>query len=378
MDELAVPPIPEVQQWAAGYNGARGPLIDLSQAVPGYPPPRELLDGLGEQASSPQMMGYGRIEGEEKLRRAYAAHVSQFYGAPVAAGQTHITSGCNQAFIASAIAVAGAGDTVLMTNPRYFNHDTTLSMLGIKTAYVDCDPANGFLPDIDAVREAVKSAKAFALVSPNNPTGSIYPSALLSEIFEVCQQAGTWLILDETYRDFMPASHRHNLLRQKNWVDGLIQLYSFSKSFCIPGQRLGAIIAGAPVIAGIAKVMDNIQICAPRSAQSALADAIEPLADWREQNLMEIERRGAAMRHAFSLVPEWEIVSMGAYFAYMRHPFEGRSSVDVARDLAERCGISCLPGTYFGDRQEAFLRMAFANVDVATIEIAADRLKAFR
>lgn len=378
VDGLAVPPIPEVQEWARGYNGAVGPLIDLSQAVPGYPPPPELLNWLGEQASSPAMMGYGRIEGESVLRNAYANHVSQFYQARVLPEQTHITSGCNQAFIASAIAVAGAGDTVLMTNPRYFNHATTLSMLGINTAYVDCDPENSFLPDIETLREAVKTAKAFALVSPNNPTGSVYPSALLSEIFEVCQQAGTWLILDETYRDFMPVSQRHNLLRQRQWVDGLIQLYSFSKSFCIPGQRLGAIVAAEPVVAAIAKVMDNIQICAPRAVQAAIAQAIDPLADWRAENLQEIERRSAAMNRVFADLPRWKISSMGAYFAYVRHPFDGQNSAEIARELAQVAGISCLPGTYFGENQEAYLRLAFANVDVGTIEGLGARLKAFR
>jgi aspartate/methionine/tyrosine aminotransferase len=103
-----------------------------------------------------------------------------------------------------AMAVAGYGDTIAMTNPFYFNQDTTLAMLGIKSTLIACDPERSFLPDIDAVKAAlVPGVKALVLVTPNNPTGSVYPPALLREIFMLCRQNGTWLILDETYRDFL-------------------------------------------------------------------------------------------------------------------------------------------------------------------------------
>jgi len=375
VDALSAPAIPAVQAWARAYDGAHGPLIDLSQAVPGYPPPPEMLGWLGQAAASPNMTGYGEIEGEPDLRAAYAAHLSGLYGAPIEAAETHITSGCNQAFVATAMTLAGAGDHLLMTNPLYFNHESTLAMLGIGVRTVDVDPRNGFLPDIDAIRAALPGAKALALVSPNNPTGAAYPAALLDAIFEACREAGVWLIVDETYRDFTET--RHGLLARSDWREGLVQLYSFSKSFCIPGHRLGAITAGAPVIAGIAKVMDNLQICAPRAAQHAVAKAIEPLAEWRAGNRAEIDARAQAMRATMVTVPDWHIAAMGAYFAYIRHPFEGRGSVEVARGLAEQVGVSCIPGAFFGEGQERYLRLAFANADAGVIGGLAGRLNAF-
>ncbi len=374
VNAIATPPIPEIQEWAKAYDGHKGRLIDLSQAVPGYPPHPKLLDWLGEAATSTTSLGYGFIEGEPALREAYADHVSKFYGATVTPSQTHITSGCNQAFIASIMAVADAGDTVLMTNPCYFNHETTLEMLGVRTAKVDCDPANGFLPDIDLIRAALKNVKVFAFVSPNNPTGTVYPPQLLLDILSACRDAGVWLIIDETYRDFMDDDGKHDLLNQTDWAENLIQLYSFSKSFCIPGHRLGAIVAGEQVIDAVAKVMDNIQICAPRAAQIAVAKAIAPLADWRAENREEITKRAAAMRRTFEDLPEWDIISMGAYFAYVEHPYREKSSTEAAKFLAKEFGISCVPGAFFGQSQENYLRIAFANVDVDTINELADRL----
>jgi aspartate/methionine/tyrosine aminotransferase len=355
-------------------------MIDLSQAVPGYAPHDDILRWLGEAASSKQYCGYGPIEGETELRDVYAQHVSELYGASVGIYNIHITSGCNQAFMCAAMAVAKAGDSVALTDPFYFNQDTTLAMLGINRVLVSCDPDNAFLPDIADVKRVLDTGvKALALVTPNNPTGSVYPPELLLEIFHVCREKGVWLILDETYRDFLPGytPRPHTLMNVEGWQDNLIMLYSFSKSFCVPGHRLGAITAGSQAVTEIAKIMDNLQICAARAPQAAVAKAIPALADWRDGNRVEIERRADSLRQVMPKISGWDLVSVGAYFAFIRHPFRGVSSAAVSEQLAKRAGVVCLPGVYFGEGQEDYLRFAFANADVETIAKLESRLSGF-
>ncbi|WP_192797996.1 aminotransferase [Brucella pseudogrignonensis] len=381
IDKLSAPPIPAVQAWAREYDGAHGPLIDLSQAVPGYPPHPDMLRFLGEAASSVAYAGYGPIEGETVLREAYARHVGNLYGAEIKANNVHITSGCNQAFIAAIMCVAQSGDTVLATDPFYFNHQSSLEMLGIRSETMLCRAENGFVPDIEDVRAALqKGVRALVLVSPNNPTGAIYPPQLLAQIYAACRDNGTWLLLDETYRDFLSDADQapHDLFKEADWPSHLIQLYSFSKSFCIPGHRLGAIVAGADMVANVAKVMDNLQICATRAPQIAVSRAIEPLKSWRDDNRKEIARRAEALRVSMSNVAGWHVEAVGAYFAFVRHPYDGLSSVAVAEKLAKTTGIITLPGSFFGESQDAFLRFAFANVDVAGIEATAARLSCFK
>ncbi|SIQ34003.1 hypothetical protein SAMN05880582_1011528 [Rhizobium sp. RU20A] len=376
---LAPPPIPSVFAWARDYDGSQGPLIDLSQAVPGYPAHPDMLAWLGEAAASTASTGYGPIEGEPGLRAAYARHAGAVYGAALEAGNIHITAGCNQAFIVTMMALAGAGDTVLVTNPFYFNHETTLTMLGIGVDLVPCDPVTGFLPDVGALKDALTpKVRALALVSPNNPTGAIYPPELLSEIFALCKANGTWLVLDETYRDFLPGDAApHALFSQEGWEDTLIGLYSFSKSFCIPGHRLGAITASPAVVAEIAKVMDNVQICAPRAGQIALEKALPALDAWRAGNRAEILRRAEALKAVMEDVPDWSIQAIGAYFAYIRHPYPDIDSAFVAEKLAKGAGIICLPGDFFGAGQDGFLRFAFANAGVDVIGQVRERLRRF-
>ncbi|WP_163317265.1 aminotransferase class I/II-fold pyridoxal phosphate-dependent enzyme, partial [Enterobacter hormaechei] len=74
----------------------------------------------------------------------------------------------------------------------------------IKTGFVACGAADGFVPTVEAVEKAlVPGVRALALVTPNNPTGAVYSPERLKAIFAVCRKHGIWLILDETYRDFL-------------------------------------------------------------------------------------------------------------------------------------------------------------------------------
>jgi aspartate/methionine/tyrosine aminotransferase len=202
---------------------------------------------------------------------------------------------------------------------------------------------------------------------------------LLRRIYDLCRANKTWLILDETYRDFLGegSGAPHDLLALEGWQDGLICLYSFSKSFCIPGHRLGAITAGLAVVRQVAKVMDNLQICAPRSAQAAVAKALPALDDWRASNRAEIGRRAEALKQVMSKLTGWKLQAIGAYFAYIRHPYPDISSEFVAEKLAKIAGVVCLPGDYFGEGQEGYLRFAFANADVPTILKLEERLSTF-
>src|ERR1700742_3785823 len=108
-------PIGEPKRWVLARTfPADKPLIDLSQAVPGYPPAMELRRHLGERLLDPAMHGYTPTLGLPALREEYAVHLSSFYGAPIAADEVGITSGCNQAFCLALISIAKAGDEVIV------------------------------------------------------------------------------------------------------------------------------------------------------------------------------------------------------------------------------------------------------------------------
>ncbi|GGK28845.1 aminotransferase [Salinarimonas ramus] len=371
------PPIPAAQGWARAYGGARGPLIDLSQAAPGGAPHPDLLARLAQAAGSADAARYGPILGDEILRAALAQDVARLYGGRVEAGEVAITAGCNAAFVTTMLAICAPGETVLLPTPWYFNHEMSLAMLGMVPRALPCRADDGFVPRVaDAHALLDESVRAIVLVTPNNPTGAIYPPETIAAFADLARSRGIWLVIDETYRDFLPSGTGapHGLFAQEGGREGVVHLYSFSKSYAVPGHRLGALIAGPEMIEAAGKILDNVQICPARAGQSAVAWAIDALRPWREEARATLEGRADAFAAALAPLPGWEIASIGPYFAYVRHPWHGIPATDAARRLAAERGVLMLPGSFFGPGQEDHLRVAFANVDAQRLGELGERL----
>jgi len=375
---VAEPPIAEAHGWIKGRTFPTGkPLIDVAQAVPGYPPPRQLTDRLAQMIGEPAMARYTEIEGLAELRSALATDVGRLYGAAVSAEDVLITAGCNQAYCLATLALAKAGEEVIVPLPYYFNHQMWLDMQGIRAVHLPFRPDRGGVPDPDEASAAITPAtRAILLVTPNNPTGAVYPPAAIRAFYDLAKSRGLALILDETYRDFLPADGApHDLFGDKDWRETLVHLYSFSKVFCLTGYRVGAIVAGPKLNGEIAKAMDTIAICAPRIGQVAALEGLKALGDWRAGNTGMMRDRLAALRQSLRRNDlGYELISSGAYFAYLRHPHRRLSATDAARRLADRQNMLCLPGSMFGDGQNEYLRFAFANVPVESMPAIAERL----
>jgi len=377
---VAEPPIAEARAWVAGRDFPAGkPLLDLAQAVPSYPPAQPLRDHLAEAVRRPHTSQYTEILGLPALRTALAAHMNAAYGAKIAPAEVAITAGCNQAFCIAIDALAGAGDEVILPSPWYFNHKMWLDMRGVRAVPLPCDAARGMAPDAGAAAALVgPRTRAIVLVTPNNPTGAIYPVETIAAFFELARARGIALIVDETYKDFRPdTAPAHGLFTKPGWQDTLVQLYSFSKVFSLTGYRVGSLIAGPALLAAVEKIMDCVAICAPNLSQQGALFGLGNLDAWREEKRRLMNARVSALRDAFArsnsgFVP----VAMGAYFAWVRHPYDDIDAMQVARGLAKDHNLLCLPGNMFGPAQDRYLRLAFANLDAERMGEVVGRLAA--
>lgn len=373
------PPIAEAKGWIAGRSyPADRPLLDLCQAVPSYPPAEALRAHLAERVQLFETAQYTAITGIAPLRAALAAHMAGVYGGSIGPDNVLVTAGCNQAYSLALMALARRGDEVILPLPYYFNHQMWLDALGITATHLPFRPDRGGVPDpADAVKLIGPNTRALVLVSPNNPTGAVIPPAVLAQFRNLCAEYGIALVLDETYKDFLdPGEPRHGLFRDPAWGDTVIQLYSFSKAFSLTGYRVGSIVAGAAFVDQVAKLMDTMSICAARIAQDGALYALRHLLPWAdEKRAMMAERREALLKVFSAGNLGFELVSTGAYFAYLRHPFVGEKAASVARRLAEAHGLLALPGTVFGPGQEPYLRLAFANLEAERMGEVGDRLR---
>lgn len=373
------PAIVEAWGWIKGVTFPKDrPLMVFSQAAPALPPPIELRQALAEALiSTPALHLYGADLGNPELRAALAEHSSALYGGTISPEQVAITSGANQAFTAVTSSLAGPGDEVLLPVPWYFNHAMHCQMSGTRAVPLPTDAA--LLPDPDAAAARITPrTKAIVLVTPNNPAGVEYPPALIAAFRDLCRAHGLALVLDETYRDFHASAGRpHDLFTDPAWEDTVIQLYSFSKAYRLTGHRIGAILTSAKRLSEIEKYIDTTTICPNQMGQFAALWGLRNLQDWLKGERQEILSRRAAMASGFAALPGWQLCGLGAYFAYVRHPFDLTAS-ETCQRLVRDAGLLLLPGTMFrpaddpnGARE---IRIAFANADASGIQTLFKRL----
>jgi aspartate/methionine/tyrosine aminotransferase len=379
------PPVMEARRWIAGQTFSPDrPLINLSQAAPVDPPPDALVRAMADaMLTNPASHLYGPVLGLPELRAELATQWSAGYGGTIRPTQVAVTAGCNQAFTAAMSTLAGAGDEVILPLPFYFNHKMWLDMEGVRS--VALPTGDDLLPDpAQAAALINKRTRAIVLISPNNPAGVEYPAALLRAFYDLARQHGLALILDETYRDFHSGTGApHDLFADPDWDGTLIHLYSFSKAYRLTGHRVGAIMASEARLAEVEKFLDTVAICPPQVGQIGALWGMRNLGDWLAGERAEILARRDRLRHEFDRLPAWRLLGCGAYFAYVRHPFDLPSD-QVAQRMVERAALLVLPGTMFGPRKaqggtgqaEATLRIAFANADRAGLVQVVDRLAA--
>ena len=371
--DCAAAPIAEAWSWVTTPGSDN--LIDMCQAVPAHLPPQSLRDYLADAIKAGEGATYTDIRGIETLREALAGNISERYQGTVTADDILITAGCNQAFCSVVDTLCQAGDEVIVPLPCYFNHQMWLTTRAVVPRYLSFN-ADTAMPDPDEARSLINErTRAILLVTPNNPSGAIYSHECIDQFFDLAREHGLALIMDETYRDFIDIEQLpHRLFARADWRDTLVHLYSFSKVFSLTGFRTGAVAASQALLEQLKKIQDCTAICAPHAGQLAALYGLNNLHAWKLEKSDELAQRAIAIKQAFEHPDlDYRLISAGAYFAYIQHPFN-EPARDVVKRLIQDHEIISLPGSYFGQDQEQFIRFAYANVHERHFEDVIQRL----
>ena len=352
------------------------PLVNLSQAAPAFAPPPEVTARLAEVAGEDDSARYMPQPGLPSLRDAVATDLSAAYGAEVSSEDILITSGCNQAFCVTISALAGPGDNVALFLPYYFNHDMWLQLEGVEARH--CRPTDGMVPTVEDLEPLIDVAtRAVVIVTPGNPSGAVVGPDRLREIADLTRRHDTALVIDETYRSYRGTdAPAHDLFADADWSDHVISLHSFSKDLAIPGYRVGAVVAGQAVIGEALKIFDCVAICTSSIGQHAAEAGLRHSGAWRREQagrILELQHTFVAMMN--ERPSGYELVSAGAYFGWVRHPFVDESTESVVQRLVIDHGVLCIPGTAFTPTDERMIRMSFANMEPDDIVVLRDRLE---
>jgi aspartate/methionine/tyrosine aminotransferase len=381
LERVIFPPIVEIKRLVVGDKAPCGKsYIDLCQAVPDYPPAAELTEYVQSRLSDPATALYTSDEGLLEVREAVCRRYERVYKASLSPDNVCLTVGASQAFWLAIKTLCAAGDEVILQVPYYFDYDMALEMMGIRRVYAPFLETTGGLPDVEAIGRLITArTRAMLLVTPSNPTGAIAPPEVVHDLFELAERHNIALVLDETYADFIAGGGRpHELFARKIWSDHFVHIMSFGKTYAITGYRAGLLVASEAFLHHALKVHDTMAICQPTPTQMALQYGLDHLDSWVAANRRMMEQRHDRFREEFTKPGNpFHLVSSGAFFAWIKHPFPEAAAWDVARDLIEKTGLITLPGEIFGPGMSHYLRVAFGNIVEDLMPEAASRFRCF-
>lgn len=372
IQQVQTPVIPVIGELIQRHPGT----ISLGQGVVHYSPPASVALAVAASAGDPRLARYGLAFGIPELLAQLNAKLAT--DNEVRLGDGHrvaVTSGSNMAFVNAILSIADVGDEIVLLSPYYFNHEMAVRMVGCVPVVVPTD--DNYQPRLDAIAAAITPrTRAVVTVSPNNPSGAVYPESSLRAINSLCRDHGLFHIADEAYEYFTYGDARHfSPAAIEGSAGHTISCYSLSKSYGMAGWRVGYMVFPARLEEAVKKIQDTNLICPPLMTQIAAVAALQEGAAWcrrqtagfgavRDLVLGELRTLGSRVR-----VP----MPGGAFYALVQ--VESRTDdMTLVASLIRDHGVAVLPGSTFGMTHDCFLRVAFGALATETVAEGMGRL----
>lgn len=371
MAAVQSPAIPIVTELVRATPGT----LSLGQGVVCYGPPEAALQNvLAHRAALNQR--YGPVEGIPELIEAIGRKLSEENRIRIDAEQRLIvTAGGNMGFLNALFAIADPGGEVILPLPYYFNHEMAVRMLNCVPVGVATD--GHFQPDPEAIAAAITPRTvAVVTVSPNNPSGAVYPEETLRAINALCRERGLYHISDEAYDCFVYDDKSHfSPARALDSAPHTISLFSLSKAYGLASWRVGCMLIPARLHQAVRKVQDTNLICPPLASQYAAVGALQASRKYREDGLRQIARNRRFVLNVLNsadCIPD-EVRSDGAFYVFPRIA-TALPDMQLVERLIREFGVAVMPGSAFGMDQGCYLRIAYGALDETTLEEGMDRL----
>jgi aminotransferase len=348
--------------------------ISLGRGDPDLPTPPHIV-AAGQDALARGMTKYTPLRGVPELRRAVAEKLRRDNGVEAdPETEVVITTGTQEAVFVAFCALLNPGDEILLADPYYNSYATMLHYLGAILVGVPTSPADGFQLDPYEFEKRVTSrTKAIVLLTPNNPTGTVYPRDRLEALADVARRHGLYLISDELYESLVFEGEPFSVASIPGMRDQTITINGFSKAYSMTGWRVGYMAGPREVVDALVTLRHTLTICAPTVSQHAAVAALMGPQDYlAERREIFRRRRDFAMaRLADAGIPF--VRPDGTFYIFVDIRPSGLSSEAFAFALMEREGVFVYPGGYFGTAGEGFERISMVVPEVV-LQDAVDRI----
>ncbi|AZV22300.1 LL-diaminopimelate aminotransferase [Mesorhizobium sp. M7A.F.Ce.TU.012.03.2.1] len=371
----------QVNRLKASARSRGADIIDLGMGNPDLPTPKAIVDKLCEVVRDPRTHRYSSSRGIPGLRRAQAAYYGRRFGVKLNPDtQVVATLGSKEGFANMAQAITAPGDVILCPNPTYPIHAFGFIMSGGVIRSLQVEPDDGFIPALErGVKHSIPKPLALILNYPSNPTALVASLDFYKDVVAFAKKNDIIILSDLAYSEiYFDGNPPPSVLQVPGAIDVCVEFTSMSKTFSMPGWRMGFAVGNERLISALTRVKSYLDYGAFTPIQVAAAHALNgDGADVAEVRDIYHKRRDV-MVDAFGRAG-WTIPAPAAsMFAWapIPEPFRHLGSLEFSKLLIEHADVAVAPGVGFGEHGDEFVRVALVENE-HRIRQAARNIKRF-
>jgi len=356
----------EVNRLKAQARARGEDIIDFGMGNPDMPTPDYIVDKLCETARDPRAHRYSASRGIKGLRKAHCAYYKRRFGVDLNPDTEVIAAlGSKEGFANLAMAITAPGDVVLVPNPAYPIHAFGFMIAGAAIRHVPATSPEEYLSRIGAAtRHSVPSPLALVVNYPSNPTAQVVELDFYKEIIQFAKKHEIWVLSDLAYADiYFDDTPPPSILQVDGAKDIAIEFQSLSKTYSMPGWRMGFAAGNEKLIGALARIKSYLDYGAFTPIQVAAAAALNVPQDAVEEIRAVYKSRRDVLVKSMAAAG-WDIPAPSAsMFAWAPVPekYKQLGSMEFAKDLLIHAKVAVSPGIGFGEYGEGYVRVALVE-----------------
>ncbi|MBA3536648.1 MAG: alanine transaminase [Tatlockia sp.] len=341
---------------------ARGEdIIDFGMGNPDQPTPKHIVDKLIETAQRPDTHRYSMSKGIPRLRRAMASWYQRHYQVELdAETQVLTTIGSKEGLAHLALAISGPGDTILVPDPAYPIHTYGFIIAGANVKQIPLIDECQFLDAVEvAIEQSWPRPKALVISFPANPSTHCVNYDFFERVVALAKRHGIWIIHDLAYADIVFDGYKApSILQVPGAIEVAIETYSMSKSYNMPGWRVGFACGNEELVAALTRIKSYLDYGTFTPIQVAAITALEGPDDCVEEIRAMYERRRNVLCEGLQDLGWYVEKPKGTMFVWAPIPAHYRhmGSLEFSKYLLQEAFVAVSPGLGFGPQSDLFVR----------------------
>ena len=352
-------------------------VISLGPGEPDFAAPKNVI-AAAKKALDRGYTHYSPAGGRADLKEAIIRKLRKDNKIHAGPENIIVTAGSTEAIMLALLCTIDPGEGVMVPDPGFLAYRPSVEAMDGMPLPIPLHEEDGFQIDVERLEKAIVPEKTNALIlnTPSNPTGTVFSKKTLEEVAGFAIEYNLLIISDEAYEKLVYGGEKHVSIGSLNGMgDRVLTLQSFSKTYAMPGFRLGYAVGDEKLISAMAKMHIFTSLCASTISQMAGIEALKGGQEPVRKMVKEYDRRRRMIVKRINEIPGFRCAEpKGAFYAFPNISHYKMKSLRFAEWLLKNAKVAVVPGTEFGRLGEGFVRCSYAT-EHGKIERAMDSIE---